>query len=231
MAAASGSMPDSPLYPVKLATEKAQAVITFSKLGKAELHAGIADKRVAEIVYLADKGRPGIMALTTDRLNSNLSEISILVSAPVVMSSESAIPAPAIAVQEATLEQVGPVAEGAIIEAVPSTEEAPQAAEAPSSAEVRELPAPVVISAPEPKEAATDKPLIVEVAEVSGEAGLNTNPRAILRTKVANQANENIAHLLALLETAPESAKPALLRAISVLENGYGKAIESLNQP
>jgi hypothetical protein len=52
--------------------------------------------------------------------------------------------------------------------------------------------------------------------------------RAKLKTTVENQANNNIARLRALLETAPESAKPALERAIELSENGYKKAVESL---
>ena len=58
--AASGSMPDSPLYPVKLATEHVQLALTFSDIGKAEANARLADKRVQEIVYLTGKDKPGI---------------------------------------------------------------------------------------------------------------------------------------------------------------------------
>ena len=54
--AASNSMPDSILYPVKLATEKVQLALTTSQLGKARLCADFADKRVAEIIYMADRG-------------------------------------------------------------------------------------------------------------------------------------------------------------------------------
>ena len=45
VAMASNSMPDSVLYPVKLATEQAQIAITPSDTGKAELNAQFADRR------------------------------------------------------------------------------------------------------------------------------------------------------------------------------------------
>jgi hypothetical protein len=47
--ASSNSMPDSILYPVKVATENVQMALTFSDIGKAELNAKLADKRVNEI--------------------------------------------------------------------------------------------------------------------------------------------------------------------------------------
>jgi len=56
VAAAGGSMPDSPLYPVKLATEQVWLTLTPSNMGRAELHAKLADRRVVEIIYMADKG-------------------------------------------------------------------------------------------------------------------------------------------------------------------------------
>ncbi|MFH0914552.1 MAG: DUF5667 domain-containing protein, partial [Chloroflexota bacterium] len=44
--AAGNSMPDEPLYPVKLATEQIQIRLTPSNLKKAELYASLAEKRV-----------------------------------------------------------------------------------------------------------------------------------------------------------------------------------------
>lgn len=81
VAAASGSMPDSPLYPVKLVSEQVQLALTTSSLGKAELHIRLADKRVAEIVYLADKGNIWQIERTTERLREHLAGIAVLVLA------------------------------------------------------------------------------------------------------------------------------------------------------
>jgi hypothetical protein len=78
VAAASGSMPDSPLYPVKLASEQVQLTLTTSSLGKAELQIRLADKRVAEIIYLADKGNVRQIERTTERLGVHLAGITVL---------------------------------------------------------------------------------------------------------------------------------------------------------
>lgn len=78
--AASGSMPNGFLYPVKIASEQVRLTLTPSKLGKAELYANLADKRVSEIVYVASKGDIEQVELTTQRLNNALTRIATLVS-------------------------------------------------------------------------------------------------------------------------------------------------------
>jgi len=79
--AASKSMPDSPLYPVKLATEQIQLTLATSDEGKARLYVTLADKRVAEIIYLADKGDAQRIEDTTQRLDDHLVMLTDLVSA------------------------------------------------------------------------------------------------------------------------------------------------------
>ena len=78
--AASGSMPDEPLYPVKLATEQARLAFTPSALGKAEFYAKLADRRVFEIVRMADKNEPDQIERTTHRLDIYLTRIAYLAS-------------------------------------------------------------------------------------------------------------------------------------------------------
>lgn len=79
--AASGSMPDEPLYPVKIASEQARLTLTTSNQAKAELYASLADKRVTEIIYLAKKGDARRVEMVTQRLNNYLVRIVSLVSA------------------------------------------------------------------------------------------------------------------------------------------------------
>jgi len=76
--AAGNSMPDNPLYQVKLTTEQVQLALTPSALGKAELYAKLADKRVAEIIYIANKGKPEQVERVTQRLNSYLARVAVL---------------------------------------------------------------------------------------------------------------------------------------------------------
>jgi hypothetical protein len=78
--AAANSMPDSILYPVKLATEEVRLAFTPSQLGKARLCSGFADERVAEIVYMAEKGDAEWVEATTERLDDRLETLAVLVS-------------------------------------------------------------------------------------------------------------------------------------------------------
>jgi len=78
VAAAGNSMPDSFLYPVKLATEQVRLKLTPSDMGKAELYAELADRRVAEIVDMVNKGKPEQVELTAERLNNHLALIASL---------------------------------------------------------------------------------------------------------------------------------------------------------
>ncbi len=79
-ALASSSMPDNLLYPVKLATEEVQLRLTGSSISKAELHAKLADRRVAEIINMADEGNAEKIEQTSRRLNEHLLMITNLAS-------------------------------------------------------------------------------------------------------------------------------------------------------
>ncbi|MFC1932985.1 DUF5667 domain-containing protein [Chloroflexota bacterium] len=202
VAAAAGSMPDEPLYPVKLATEQAQLLFTPSTLGKAELYATLADKRVLEIVRMADESKPEQIELTAQRLDAYLTKIIDLASTQGIKERGGEITAPVV--------EEAPVAEEALVtEAALEIEEATTPREPPSKG----TPGP-----PEWSNSGNGKKAQTQVER-----------KANLKTTVQSQAANNSARLRALLETAPESAKPALLRAIAVSETGYKKALESLD--
>jgi len=76
--AAGYSMPDSLLYPIKLATEQVQVALTLSDTAKAELEASFADRRVTEIVYLAEKGDAERIEAVTRGLDKNLDQLASL---------------------------------------------------------------------------------------------------------------------------------------------------------
>ncbi|MFC1937701.1 DUF5667 domain-containing protein [Chloroflexota bacterium] len=78
--AAGNSMPDNPLYPVKLATEQVRLILTPSDMGKAEIYADLTEKRVAEIVRMADKGKPELVHQAAARVNVYLLSIAGLLS-------------------------------------------------------------------------------------------------------------------------------------------------------
>lgn len=56
--ASQSSLPGDPLYPVKTATEQGRLLVTFGPAAKAQYHLELAQKRVAEVVTLANAGRP-----------------------------------------------------------------------------------------------------------------------------------------------------------------------------
>jgi len=77
--AADSSMPDSPLYSVKLATEQVRFTLTTSQTGKVRLCAELADERVAEIAYMANQGDAQQVELITRRLDDKLELLVLLV--------------------------------------------------------------------------------------------------------------------------------------------------------
>ncbi|MFC1897721.1 DUF5667 domain-containing protein [Chloroflexota bacterium] len=165
VAAASYSMPDSLLYPVKLATEQVQLALTPSDNGKAKLNTEFADRRVTEIIYTASKGDVKKIEAVTQRLDKRLTMLARLTSVP-------------------------------------------EAAEAPRMME------------------SATPPMLTEETESSQELHSDKNNRVKLRTTVAHYAIHHPAGLRAALEKAPESAKPALRRAIAISEAGYKKALK-----
>lgn len=198
VAAASSSMPDELLYPVKLASEQMRLVFTPSALGKAEFYAGLADRRVAEIVHLADKNKPEQIEQTAQRLNTYLTKIVDLTSTQPVTGG--------VAMPPAAKEQPLPPEQAVGLKAVNVTA------------------APPVEKAPLPPEQAVG-------AKAAEESNISVGRRARLRATVESYAIDHPARLRALLPTAPQSARPALLRAIEVSETGYEKALKSLDQP
>lgn len=160
--AASNSMPDSPFYPVKLATEQVRLALTPSQIGKAGLCAELADRRVAEIIYMANKGDAQQVELITQRLDERLAMLAALALA------EKEDEATAMMAQEA--------------------------------------------------------------GEFGGRGNhAQADNRARLRMTVEYHAVNHQALLQAVLEQAPEAAKPALRHAIDVSTIGYQRALEALD--
>ena len=175
--AAGNSMPDEPLYPMKLATEQVQLTLTPSEIGKAELYAKLADRRVAEIEHMVGKNKPEQVERTAQRLNTCLMMVASLIS---VQGAEEEV-------------MLAPAPRAPALETVPEE------------------------SAPE--------------ARARGEGGGSKRiaKLAQLRNKMSRSATDHPAALRAMLRKAPESAKPALRKAIAISEAGYEKALGALD--
>ena len=200
VAVADNSMPDSPLYQVKLATEQVRLTLTPSQIGKAELCAELVDRRVAEIVYMANKGNARQVESITQRLDE------CLVMLVVLSSVQMAGGAP---------EMLAPVPEAMPPEGAP-----PVLAPAPAAMPSEEAPSQL---APPPESVPSEE------SRKGRDIHVEANNRAKLRTTVARYAVNHPAALRAVLEKAPESAKPALRRAIAVSVAGYKRALEALD--
>ena len=89
-AASTNALPDSSLYPVKLATEQVRLAFTFSEVGKANLHTRFAERRVEEITAMANQGNTEQVIILTTKLTSHLEEANYAIKQ--VEESEAAPP-------------------------------------------------------------------------------------------------------------------------------------------
>ena len=202
VAAAGNSMPDEPLYQVKLATEKARLVLAPSAMDKAELYVKLIDRRVNEIVKMAEKGRAEKIERTAERLNGHL----------VVMASLTA-----------SREAVSPEGETGVFMApapMMPMKETPEAA-------VQEAPRARAERAPGPPgQVGHGRSGAGEVGDEGEE--VKFDKRAQLRNIIARYADDHPAALRQALQSAPESVKTALRRAIAASDAGYEHALKAL---
>lgn len=106
---AGDSMPGESLYSVKLAVEQVLLTLSPSAQSKAKQLAKLADRRVAEIIYLAQKGDAQQIEAVTQRLNNHLTVIISLLSprgteggAALAPSSETALEAEVKGINDAS---------------------------------------------------------------------------------------------------------------------------------
>ncbi len=78
--AANGSMPDEPLYGIKLTTERIRMSLTPSALGKAELYTSLVERRITEITSMTNKNKPEKIEQVVQLLDTSLTQISALSS-------------------------------------------------------------------------------------------------------------------------------------------------------
>jgi len=252
VAAAGDSMPDQTLYPVKLATEKVRLALTPSALGKAEYYAELVDKRVNEIINMSDKGKLKQVEKTTERLNNQLMAMTLLVStedAGAIVPAASpavleAVPVPEEAAREVPAMLVAPEEpESEVMMAPPPPEAAtqapaqakagepqkgkPEVALAPAQPVPEKAPmlAPAPAAAPEP-EAEIEE----EEQEGEEEDDETVDKRAKLIRIIAQNARKHPDALRAALQRAPESARPALLRALEASNIEYERLLQLLEE-
>jgi hypothetical protein len=81
VAASTSSMPDDTLYPVKLAMEQVRLGLSRGDINKARVSVRLADRRVKEIVYLAEKGDSRRLDKALLRLEGHMEYIEQVIEA------------------------------------------------------------------------------------------------------------------------------------------------------
>jgi hypothetical protein len=217
--AAGNSLPGSPLYSVKLATESVRLALTPSDLGKAELNAAFADERIDEIIRLAENGDAALIEETANRMNEQLIAVANLAGiaksdfeedsistafapsamAPKPTATPTATPAPTMT---ATVSRTTPL---------------------PTPTPTVVLPTPTIITPP-------DGGLFGEQGVADGHevSASEDDDESALRETILRQFYENIQALQEALEQAPPSLKPALEYALAVAEEAYARALDDL---
>jgi hypothetical protein len=199
VAAAGSSMPDSPLYSVKLATEQVRLTLATSQENKVKLCVELADERVVEIAYMAEKGDAQQVERVTRRLDDKLELLVALVGEGEAVTGESEmLMAPPPTMAPATT-------------APPTT--TPPTTTSPTTEEA--LPGPAAVPQQGKDGGGWD------------DTGRNGNG-VQLKERLAHNAAHNRAVLRSLLDRVPESTRDALRQAIDVSEAGYEEVLEAL---
>ncbi|MFC1910519.1 DUF5667 domain-containing protein [Chloroflexota bacterium] len=253
VAMAGYSMPDSPLYALKRTTEDIQLALTFSDLGKAELYASLTDKRVTEIIYLADNGDVKDLQTLASSLDSQTVKDFNLAGGAQVETASVAPPAAEQATPAGimTAPEPAPAPVSASVPApVPAPAPAPMAPPVPvvtpttttppeptptvtgnygiTSTPEKSIVGSVQEPATEPEAAKPTPKIIIRSSEpVETQMVQLTDERQEIKDRIEGTAAGNLARLYQALETAPEAARPALLQAIQAMEIRYQLAIQA----
>ncbi len=211
LAAASSSMPDDVLYPVKLTTENVRVALTTSPIGKAELLANFADTRVTEIVKMAEKGKADKVEQASEKLDEHLQKIATL-AAP----------------ERAQDKGTGTLSAPAPRSAAPPPTPSPRPSATPTPNRVAPAPAVTPSAKPTPNQVAPAAAPST-LAKRNDQEKAKT-PQDKVKEIVTNRAAANSAALEAALKKAPETVKPALRKAIDKSDSGYKKAGEALDR-
>jgi hypothetical protein len=192
------SMPGQLIHPLRLTAEEIWLARTPPGIARAEIHAGLAGRRVAEIIYLAKRqDKSAKVEQVAQRLYYHLATIESLVAAETVVARVDVLEQErAIVAQEDA-----PVAE-VVVERV-AEEIGPPGPAGPAGVAVVFIPT---------------------TQAVAGDAA----KWAQFKTALEQQASDHLGALRGLLPVVSEAARPALLTAIAVVEAGYERAIEGL---
>jgi hypothetical protein len=230
--AASDSLPDQTLYPVKIFTENTRITLTPSPAGKAELYAKFADTRVNEIVKMADAGKVAQMEKAAERMNGSLAAIARLTKPG--MNTESGT-VPAIfsidasankSIQATAPSQVSP----APVITPPATSVGPNIRSSNTTTfkiPTAKSPVPSRNATPVPPSALSAASTNVSTSNARIPT-INPKDKAELQYIISQQAMENAKKMKEALSRVPDSVKPSLEKAMNDAGKGYGQALNNI---
>jgi hypothetical protein len=257
VAASNGSMPGEALYSIKLATEKVQLVFTPSDVVKTELNAKFANRRAEEIEYLAVAGDTEQIQMATVRLNSSLSNMSVLaqddnpasnsagVEQPraysfnaVATPAENASPAMkfAPALNDSDVQPSSTEPSDSVVTPTPETRVPAPVAMSPQSAAGagNTMTAENATNLVDNNQTAMAVPNSSNVSNQSNNTNTSNSNKLSKKDKMRKIIDDNYQARKTRLEAALEKAKPelrpAIRQAIADSESEYWKLIQNLDQ-
>ncbi|MDI6689886.1 MAG: DUF5667 domain-containing protein [Actinomycetota bacterium] len=79
LAASARSLPDSPLYPLKIAMERVQLVFAFDDYSKAQLHLKFVENRLSEIKLLVAGDKEESLNTALSEMNDEVEKVQAMV--------------------------------------------------------------------------------------------------------------------------------------------------------
>jgi hypothetical protein len=217
--AANKSMPGQPLYVVKQGAEQLKLAMTTSPTAKAELYTGLAERRVNEIVYLANNGEAIRLEQTTRELDSYLIKISELSGG---ISEQTTLTARNDGVGQGT----GGLEKAASTQAASTNSMSVPDTTAPSTISPGTM-VPAPVTATDNNESPTYSGL-ASIPLYSNDVTATNGTMSVLKARVYYQSVEFPALLKATLASVKPEARSALLNAIAVSESDYQMVLQSL---
>jgi len=204
VAASSNSLPDEPLYRVKIAAEDVRVALTFSEKSKAELYAKFADRRIDEIIVMAEAGKVDEINRITERLEKQLIAMA---------------------------EVFGEV-DDSVMTVMAGTEERSLAAQNNEATQVpTETAVPTVTAttwAPATEKIDTTDTSSDTQKAVTNEGEGKGDSEEDLRQTIINSACNNYSRLAEAMVEADEPVRQALERAMAVANEAYTIAINNM---
>jgi len=226
-AAATGAMPDQPLYPVKLATENVQLALTFTDTDKAILNSQLAEKRSEEIEVMASQGKTEEVIQTTALMLKNLEDAELAVYKAASKSSGTVQtvtpytpppvtpppPPPATTTQPAVTTTENTTETATSTDNTTDNATAAAAVSATSTAATQNATGPQETVGPE-SPAGSDN--VTKTGKTTGTKNMEADN---VKSSVTASLDKNLDFLESALIKAPESAKEAIQKAIDIAKS------------